>query len=338
MSTRSTRYACIAALVVGLLPALASAQGEANPKFEYAKHEELKKVEWKALVKAGLIYSSGNSQLTNFTAGFGLSRKDTWNKFALDGGFAFAKSSIFVANDVHDANGNPGADGLIQPDEFYRSRQTSANQWNVKARYDRFFTKNNSAYVAGLAAGDQVAGKEFFGGGQAGYSRQIIKTLRAELLGEIGYDFSYEKYLNPAAGTAGSVNIHSARLFLGGSYKLMENTSFASSIEVLSNLSKEKVSNWQTGSDHLPAMEDTRINYKAAISTKLWKNISLGVAFTLKYDNNPALRPAPKGFAFDEVTFPIRIPTGPTTGDGNHDRFAVKLDTITELVLIVTFL
>jgi hypothetical protein len=338
MFARSMKYALLAALTVGLLPALASAQGEANPKFEYAKHEELKKIEWKALVKSGLIYSTGNSQLTNFTAGFALSRKDTWNKFAFDGGFAFAKSSVLVANDVHDASGNPGADGLIQPDEFYRQRQTSANQWNLKARYDRFFTKNNSGYVAALAAGDQVAGKEFFGGGQIGYSRQIVKTLKAELLGELGYDFSYEKYLNPAEGTPGSVNIHSARLFFGGSYKLMTDTSFASSIEVLSNLSREKVPNWQTGSDHVPGMEDTRINFKAGLTTKLWKNISLGVAFTLKYDNNPALRAAPKGFAFDEVNFPVQVVTSPTEWTGNHARFADKLDTITELVLIVNFI
>jgi hypothetical protein len=338
MRSRSTLFACAAVLTVGLLPTLASAQGEANPKFEYAKHEELKKVEWKALVKSGLMYSSGNSQLTNFTAGFLVSRKDLWNKFALDGGFAFAKSSVLVANDVHDATGNPGADGLIQPDEFYRSRQTSANQWNLKARYDRFFTKNNSGYVAGLAAGDHVAGKEFFGGGQAGYSRQIVKTLKAEMLGEIGYDFSYEKYMNPAAGTPGSVNIHSARLFLGGSYKLLADTILSTSIEVLSNLSKEAVPNWQTGTSHLPAMEDTRINYKAAVSTKLWKNVSLGVAFTLKYDNNPALRPAPKGFAFDDVNFPIQVVTSPTHWEGNHARFADKLDTLTELVLIVNFI
>ena len=328
MSTRSRRFGWIAALTVVVLPALASAQGEANPKFEYAKHVELKKVEWKALVKAGLIYSTGNSQLTNFTAGFGLSRQDPWNKIALDGGFAFAKSSLLVANDVHDANGNPVSDGLIQQDEFSRQRQTSANNWNLKARYDRFFTKNNSGYVAALGAGDQVAGKEFFGGGQIGYSRQIVKTPKAELLGEIGYDFSYENYMNPAAGKPGDVQIHSARIFFGGTYKLLENTGFASSIEVLSNLNKENVANYQTGSDHLPGLEDTRVVFKAGVSTKLWKNLSLGVNFTLKYDNNPSLRPAPAGFAFDEATFP----------QSNKARFGERLDTMTEVVLIVNFL
>lgn len=327
MSTSRSTTLAFAALVVGLLPALASAQ-EANPKFQYGKLEEMKVVEWKALVKAGLIYSTGNSQMVNVTAAFGLSRKDTWNKFALDGGFAFAKSSIFVVNDYHDGAGNLAPDGLIQPDEFYRQKQTSANNWNVKARYDRFFTKNNSGYAAGLAAGDEVAGKQFFGGAQAGYSRQIVKNPRGELLGEIGYDYSYEKYLNPAAGSPGSVNIHSARLFFGGALKLHENTSLASSIEVLTNLNKENVANWQTGSNKLPGLEDTRINYKAGLTTKLWKNLSFGVTFTLKYDNNPALRPAPKGFAFDDTTFP----------QTDRSRFAQRLDTITEAVLIVNFL
>jgi hypothetical protein len=331
MSTRRLTFAGIAALCIGLLPALASAQGEANPKFEYGKHEELKKVEWKALVRAGLVYSTGNSQFTNVTAGFAASRKDTWNKFALDGGFAYARSSIFI---VDDANG----DLLIQDNEFYRSRSTSANKWDLKGRYDRFFTKNNSGYLAAYVGGDAVAGKEVVTGGQLGYSRQIIKRPRGELLGEVGYDASYENYSNPAQGTPGSVFIHSARLFLGGSYKLLENTSFNSSLEILSNLSQEKVPNWQTGSDHVPGLEDTRINFKAGVSTKLWKNVSLGLTFGLKYDNNPALRPAPKGFAFDEAAFPIRFPTGPTTGDGNHARFADRLDTITEAVLIVNFI
>jgi hypothetical protein len=316
----------ITALVL-FAPALASAQ-EANPKFAYGKHEEVKAVEWKALVKAGLIYSSGNSQQTNLSAGWGLSRKDTWNKFAFDGSFAYARSSVFIVDDFHDATGAPGSDGLIQPDEFYRTRSTSANRWDLKARYDRFFTKNNSAYVAGLAAGDKVAGKEFVGGAQVGYSRQILKAKNYELLGEIGYDFSYEKYMNPAAGKPGDVSIHSARLFFGGTYKLLENTGFASSIEVLSNLNKENVANYQTGSDHLPGLEDTRIVYKAGVSTKLWKNLSLGVNFTLKYDNNPALRPAPSGFAFDDVNF----------SQTNRNRFGDRLDTLTEVVLIVNFL
>jgi len=317
--------AAVSALVL-FAPALASAQ-EANPKFAYGKHEEVKAVEWKALVKAGLIYSSGNSQQTNLSAGYALSRKDTWNKFALDGSFAYARSSVFIVDDFGDGAGG-APDGLIQPDEFYRARSTSANRWDLKARYDRFFTKNNSAYVAGLAAGDKVAGKTFMGGGQIGYSRQILKAKNYELLGEIGYDFSYEKYMNPAAGKPGDVSIHSARVFFGGTYKLMENTGFASSIEVLTNLNKENVANYQTGSDHLPGLEDTRVVYKAGVSTKLWKNLSLGVNFTLKYDNNPALRPAPSGFAFDEATFP----------QANHARFGDRLDTMTEVVLIVNFL
>ena len=44
-------------------------------------------------------------------------------------------------------------------------------------------------------------------------------------------------------GAPGSVNIHSARLFFGGTLKLHENTSLASSIEVLTNLNKENVAN-----------------------------------------------------------------------------------------------
>lgn len=327
MSTLRQFFALLAVLTVGLLPTLASAQ-EANPKFAYAKHEEVKAVEWKALVRGGLAYSSGNSQITNMSLGFGLSRKDLWNKFALDGGFAYARSSVWLVNDYHDASGALVPDAVIQADEFERQRTTSANRWDLKARYDRFFTKNNSGYVAGLAAGDRVAGKEFVGGAQAGYSRQIVKSRNYELFGEVGYDFSYENYLNPGESSPGSVSIHSARLFFGGSYRLLENTGFASSIEILSNLNKENVANRETGSNYVPGLEDTRVSFKAGVSTKLWKNLSLGVNFTLKYDNNPALLPAPAGFAFDDVNF----------SQTNRDRFAQRLDTLTEVALIINFL
>ena len=75
-------------------------------------------------------------------------------------------------------------------------------------------------------------------------------------------------------------------------------------------------------------MEDVRVNFKAGVSTKLWKNISLGLTYTMKYDNNPALRPAPGGFSFDDANF----------GLTNRARFADRTDHVTEAVLIVNFI
>ena len=72
------------------------------------------------------------------------------------------------------------------------------NNWFTKGRYNRFFTANNSGYVSAQAAGDEVAGKSCYGGGQIGYSRQVYKSNMHLLVAELGYDFSYERYVqNP---------------------------------------------------------------------------------------------------------------------------------------------
>ena len=53
------------------------------------------------------------------------------------------------------------------------------------------------------------------GGGQLGYSRQLVKTDKNMLVAEIGYDFSYESYVEQPGKTLDPVSIHSARLFVG---------------------------------------------------------------------------------------------------------------------------
>jgi hypothetical protein len=73
-----------------------------------------------------------------------------------------------------------------------RTEVTTTNNWLTKARYDRFFTANNSGYAAGQAAADRIAGKSFAGGGQVGYSRQLYKNDRPPCVSELGYDYSYE--------------------------------------------------------------------------------------------------------------------------------------------------
>ena len=59
-----------------------------------------------------------------------------------------------------------------------RNEVTTTNDWQTKARYDRFFTANNAGYAAGQAAADRIAGKSFAGGGQVGYSRQLYQERR----------------------------------------------------------------------------------------------------------------------------------------------------------------
>jgi len=284
-----------------------SARAE-DPKFKYgdsAELKEVKKVEWKASAQAGIIVTTGNSRTTTGAAGATASRKEGNNKFEIEGNGAYARASIWLAND---ANG----DGFIDQTEDSRLTSTSTRGWLVKARYDRFLTEHNSLYVTAVASSDKPAGKEFVGGGQAGYSRQLYKDDKHELKGEVGYDFSYENVV----GDAPALSIHSARLFVGYEGKLTKDTGVLGAVESLHN-----VNTLGSGDDEVGPFEDTRVNSTVALTTKLFENLSFRFSFSTKFDNAPAPRP------------PFDLPFA-----AGYRPLAEKLDTKTEATLIYNFL
>jgi large conductance mechanosensitive channel len=313
-----------------LLARPALAQG--NPKFEYGKPDaaaaaaaaaQPPAVEWKAQMKGGLLVTSGNSQTRNATLGVSASRKADGNKLALEGGLAYGRSNILSAPNV-DAT-NPDMPVINAP--LARTGITTTNSWLAKGRYDRFFTANNSGYASAQGAADQVAGKSFYGGGQAGYSRQVLKDQRNLLVAELGYDFSYERYVQQPMKTLDPVSIHSARIFVGETLTLTPSSGLTASVEALLNLNKEGAAlNVNTQMPGVDALHDTRVAGKLGLTSTLWKRLSLAFGLTVKYDQNPAPLPvpssAPKGAAYAPGFLP----------------FAEKLDTLTEANLIFTFL
>jgi hypothetical protein len=283
----------------------ASAQTPVNA-FEYGKKEDVKEVEWKASASAGLVATTGNSRTVTFSGGALLSRKDTDNKFSLEGGFAFARSSVLVFSDTN-------MNGTIGPGEINRVDSTTAKNWMLKLRYDRFFEDVNSIFVAAKIGADEPAGKSLYGGGQIGYSRQLYKDDSNELVAEAGYDLTAQSFVAPNTDT---LVIHSARLFVGYNGKLSADTGFLASVEGLFNLNSENAPQ-----GNVSAFQDTRINAKAALTTKLASQISLRVAFLLKFDNSPA---------------PLPLPS--MTYDAGYLPLAETVDTQTEVSLIVNFL
>jgi hypothetical protein len=211
------------------------------------------------------------------------------------------------------------ASGTLDQTELSRTSTTTSNSWQAKARYDRFFTLNNSAYASAQALSDKPAGKQFVGGGQAGYSRQLVKTDRYLAVAELGYDFSYEKATGP---TAEGVPIHSGRAFTSAGITVSKQTGATLSLEVLTNLNKENAP--APGYAQVDGFKDTRFVGKLGLTTTLWENVSFGFGFTGRYDNAPAPLPALKtpALPFAPGFFPL----------------AKKWDTITEATLIVTFL
>ena len=299
------------AAAVGLL------LGFAEPAF--AQEPSKKPAEWKVQSKGGLLVTSGNSRTQTATFALDGSRQEGSDKLSFNGGIAYGRSSQLVP--IFDmTTGNVTG--------FGRQSVTATNEWKTRARYDRFFTPNNAAYVLGQLGADQIAGKRLYGGGQVGYSRQAYKTEAHTVVAEIGYDFSYESYVKSPGKTIDPVAIHSGRIFLGDLFSLTKETGINGGLEVLSNLNKEQAldASDSTGATKgVAAFKDTRVVGKLGLTTVLRKSLSFGFGFTVKYDQNPAPRPLPAS-AGGAMYAPMFLP------------FADKVDTLTEASLLYTFL
>lgn len=249
----------------------------ADPKFEYGKAEEVAKVkgtEYNASAEAGIVFTTGNSETITATAGAKASRKTGQNKIAFDGSLTYAKSGVRV---LADNNGN----GLVDDaSEITTQETTTANTLAAKVRYDRFLTTFNSLFVAALVARDVPAGKDLVLGAQAGYSRQLFKSKTAEAVAEFGYDYSHEDLVSGPSNS-----IHSLRAFLGYKAEMTEGTTFETSLEGLTNLNEEE--HVTRNGEPASIGEDTRLNFKASVSSKIGKNLSFQTSLEVKYDQRP---------------------------------------------------
>jgi len=210
-----------------------------------------------------------------------------------------------------------------------RQEVVSTNNWFTRGRYDRFLTPNNAGYASGQVGADKVAGKSFIGGGQVGYSRQLIKNDHHVLVAEIGYDLSYERYVQqPPPKVLDPVTIHSARLFVGETAKITQTSGATASIETFFNLNSEPAAlNYSTGMPGVSAFHDTRVIGKIGLTATIFKSLSAALGFTLRYDQNPAPLPIPSN-----------APPGSSYSPTLGQPFAEKTDTITEATVIYTFM
>ncbi|MGZ3443010.1 MAG: DUF481 domain-containing protein, partial [Polyangia bacterium] len=201
-----------AALALAATSLVAGPAHADDPKFVYGKADETKgKIIWKAAVNLGLVLNTGNANSVALTAGATGSMLDGHNKLQLDAIGTYARSTVISGVD---ANMN----GAIDPGEVEHTTTTTAALWGVKLRYDRFLTANNSIYALGFVGGNEPAGIRLAGGGQVGYSRQVVKTDMHLVVAELGYDYTYQNNV-----TGPDLSIHSARAFAG--YTLTLNTS-----------------------------------------------------------------------------------------------------------------
>jgi len=301
-----------ALMIAAVVAAAATPAFAGDPTFSYGKADDVKDVkttEWHASAEGGVVFTTGNSETTTATGGIKLARKTGNNLFAFEAAGAYAKAGVRT---IDDKNGN----GLIDNDsEIVTTNTLTAETVNVKARYDRFLTTDNSLFAAALASRDLPAGKYAVFGGQLGYSRQLYKSKTAESHAEIGYDFSEEELVASAGASRPTTAIHSARLYVGYKGELTPGATLDTSIEALSNLNHETLPTMQDGS----AFYDTRVNLHAAIAAKIGKNLAFQTSVDSHFDNRPAPLIVP-----NEMLAPGFVPP------------AGKLDTIMKASLIYT--
>lgn len=304
-----------------------AASAQASPKFEHVKKSDAEKAVWKSSASAGFLLATGNANSYTINGGGSVARLDPKNKIALDVNVAFGSATTPKLVDL-EAMPNMVANSA---DEISSETKPTTRLWSTKLRYDRFFSPNNAGFVSVLFGGNELAGKPFFGNVQVGYARNLYKSDRNEIFIEAGYDFSYEFYFYPHEVSdvlekamaekkdrpITQLEIHSLRLFFGHNLKLTEDTGLFTGLEALFNLNPLTV---PVFGDQGP-FRDTRINFKTALNTKLYKSFSFRFSFTALFDNLPAPRALPG----------ITLAPGFTPA-------SQKLDTLSEAALVVTFL
>jgi hypothetical protein len=298
------RLAAAAALCLGVGGIHAAAADD--PAFSFAAPAKPAEVTWSANAQAGVSITSGNAFGLGFSGSGALARQAGSNRFSAEVSGSFARTRVEIAVDSDGVQG-------IGPGEVRSVVQTTAAAWAAKLRYDRFFGARHSLYLAASAAGDEPAGKRFLGGGQLGYSRELVRSAAHSLVVEAGYDLSYQDYV---ASTA-SVTVHSARLFAAYQWSPSPGATASLGAELLTNVAGE-----DTPTGHVSPFRDDRIAGRGELSLKLNDRGRLAMRVNAKYDSHPAPKPPPAGTSWAPGYVPL----------------ADRLDTRTELLVVYSFL
>ena len=293
------RMRSLAAFAVAL--ALAAPARAEDPKYEYQDLtkpptvDQVKPTVWKANMSLGLVWLAGNAQSLGFSGSALVGVKHYNNQVELSGGGAYVttKTSRY-------GTGGPLTD-----------EKTSAENWLIRGRYDRYFKEKNTVFASFQASGDKPAGYVYRIEPQVGYARLFFKSVHQLFRGELGYDYTYEH--RPFGVDPRNIDYHSGRLFLFYENKFTAYATFSEGLELLEAF------------NHLDSF---RLNSLTSLSSQIYKNISLKLNFTLMFNNAPPPRPST---LVDPVSM---LPFIPPADDNHFDKVDTKLD----LVLAVTFL
>lgn len=291
-----------------------------DAKFSYSDRpkDDAKPGGWKAEVKGGLLFLTGNSESLSASAAARVSYDAIWQKYTAWGDYTYARATTLQAPTTT----------VTSLDQLQRVDGLSARLWDLGLRFDQFLIHNNaqwetSVYALAVLGSDYASGKKLTGDAQVGVSTLLLKAGDHTLKGETGFDFAFVDPYQALPGQ-GTYFIFSLRVGLGYLWQISKTTQFTAGVEWLTNLNAEDAAyNSLTSPNTVPIGADNRVNVKLGLTTQIYDALSLGVSFALRYDTAPSLS-----------TFVNPPPVG---GGTAPPLFVYKMDTITTVQLVYTF-
>lgn len=144
----------------------------------------------------------------------------------------------------------------------------TAKNWDGALRYDRSLSNWWSLYASFGLESDRFAGFTQRNNHDLGTHYDIIKKEESTLFAEAGYRYTYTMYTTTPEGVDASANI--LRLYVEGTQKVLERTSFRLWVEYLPNFTTP---------------EDYRVNFEPSFVSQLSGFLSLKVGYLVKYHN-----------------------------------------------------
>lgn len=208
-----------------------------------------------ASVSAGGLITAGNSQQLALTASGKLRLRREAHQFSAAAAGNFARAAA--------------------PDAPDQGMQTTVENLQGRVRYDYFFARHWSAFLAVSGRRDRFQELDLRLNVDPGVAYYFIEQKKNQLWVEGGYDLQYDiRRAEALVGTnlSRTETRHSVRAFAGWDNKVNERVSFSTGVEYIQSVQKQR---------------EWRLNWDAALTSNIAGNFSSAVTFSLGYDNAP---------------------------------------------------
>lgn len=208
-------------------------------------------------LQGGALVAGGNSQSTALTG----------------------STRFMLRRNVHETSFVAAVNYARARNDTTESMETTIENYQGRLRYDYFFTKNLSAFMAIQARRDRFQGLNVRLGFDPGVAYSFIRNDATRLWGEAGYDLQYDvltqETLDVAAADGaprdGTAVDHNLRLFLGFDQKLDDRLALRTGAEMYKSFINNGV----------------RFNFDAELRMQLVNALSLAVGTKTQYNSLP---------------------------------------------------